>query len=93
MSRFRLPVLLFCLLLPVLVSAQTLLPYIEDPSMVEENKLPARATFYTAPEATGASVEGPDLAGRYRSLDGVWDRTYQVRVEPSGTTHLAVDLR
>ena len=72
MSRFRLSVLLGCLLLPVLASAQTLLPYIEDPSMVEENKLPARATFYTASEASGASVEGPDLAGRYRSLDGVW---------------------
>ena len=62
MSRFRLSVLLGCLLLPALASAQTLLPYIEDPSMVEENKLPARTTFYTAPEATGASVEGPDLA-------------------------------
>lgn len=72
MSRFRLSVLLGCLLLPVLASAQTLLPYIEDPSMVEENKLPPRATFYTAPEATGASVEGPNLTGRYRSLDGVW---------------------
>ena len=72
MSCFRLPVLLGYLLFPVLASAQTLLPYIADPSMVEENKLPARATFYTASEAAGASVEGPDLAGRYRSLDGVW---------------------
>ena len=40
--------------------------------MVEENKLPARATFYTSPEAAGASIEGPDLTGQYRSLDGVW---------------------
>ena len=72
MSRFHLPVLLGCLLLPVFALAQTLLPYIEDPSMVEENKLPARATFYTSPEAAGASIEGPDLTGQYRSLDGVW---------------------
>ncbi len=30
---------------------------------------------------------------RLVSLDGAWDRTYTIRVEPGGTTHLAVDLR
>ncbi len=30
---------------------------------------------------------------RLRSRDGAHDRTYRIRVEPSGTTHLHVDLR
>ncbi len=39
-----------------------------------------------------------ELAGgehevRLRSLEGDLDRTYDVRVEPGGTTHLTVDLR
>lgn len=28
-----------------------------------------------------------------RSVDGLYERTYEVRVEPSGTTHLHVDIR
>ena len=28
-----------------------------------------------------------------KSLDGIYDRTYKVRIEPSGTTRLGVDLR
>lgn len=52
--------------------AQVLRPYIEDPSMVEENKLPARTTFHTADTPGEASMDGPDFSGRYRSLDGRW---------------------
>ena len=72
---FRLPSLLLLLhwaASPCTLSGQTLLPYIEDPSMVEENKLPAHASFYTAADPASVSVEGPDTKGRYRSLDGVW---------------------
>lgn len=63
----------------------------------------------TAIPAAAVSIDGFDtqletplfsyeLAGgehevRLRSLDGGLDRTYQVRVEPGGTTHLTVDLR
>ena len=75
-TRYSMPLRFHSLLLFSLLSlasaAQTLLPYIEDPSMVEENKLPARSTFYTADNPAAASVEGPDTEGRYRSLDGVW---------------------
>ena len=53
-------------------SAQTLLPYIEDPSVVEENKLPARATFYTAASASQTTADGPQFGERYLSLDGTW---------------------
>ena len=52
--------------------AQTLLPYIEDPSMVEENKLPARATFYTASTTAGVNADTPSYGDRYQSLDGTW---------------------
>ena len=52
--------------------AQTLLPYIEDPSMVEENKLQARATFYTASSEGAVSADMPSYGDRYLSLDGTW---------------------
>ena len=52
--------------------AQTLLPYIEDPSMVEENKLQARATFYTASSEGAVSADTPSYGDRYLNLDGTW---------------------
>ena len=73
MPKFRLAFFLAIVYTMTLESyAQTLLPYIEDPSVVEENKLPARATFYTAAVADQASVEGPQFGDRYLSLDGTW---------------------
>jgi len=53
-------------------AAQTLLPYTEDPSVVEENKLPARATFYTASSLESASADTPSYGDRYQSLNGTW---------------------
>ena len=53
-------------------TAQTLLPYIEDPAVVEENKLPARASFFTASAAATTDVTGPSYGDRYLSLDGTW---------------------
>jgi hypothetical protein len=38
-------------------------------------------------------VEAGKHTVRLATSDGRYDRTYQVRVDPSGTTHLAVDLR
>ena len=52
--------------------AQTLRPYIEDPGVVEENKLPARATFYTASSTENASADSPSYGDRYLSLNGIW---------------------
>ena len=52
--------------------AQTLLPYIEDPTIVEENKLRARATFYTASSEGAVSADTPSYGDRYLSLDGTW---------------------
>jgi len=69
---FRFTSLLLLSLFSLSSAAQTLLPYIEDPTVVEENKLPARTTFYTADSPAAASAEGPNTEGRYRSLDGVW---------------------
>ncbi len=40
--------------------------------MVEENKLPARATFYTASSETTSSADTPSYGDRYLSLDGTW---------------------
>ena len=53
-------------------TAQTLLPYIEDPAVVEENKLPARASFFTASAVATTDVTGPSYGDRYLSLDGTW---------------------
>lgn len=54
------------------VRTQTLLPYIEDPAIVEENKLPARATFYTASTEAGVRADAPSYGDRYQSLNGTW---------------------
>lgn len=62
-------------------TAQTLLPYIEDPARVEENKLPARTTFYTASNADGVSADTPSYGDRYKSLDGTWKFKWSSRPE------------
>ena len=70
--------LLLVLFLPVLATfspvaqAQTLLPNIEDPATVEENKLPARATFFTASTLDNADADTPSYGDRYLDLNGTW---------------------
>ena len=73
MTHFRLTALMAVLSLTNgAFQAQTLLPYIEDPAMVEENKLPARATFFTASKPDETSADTPSYGDRYLSLDGTW---------------------
>jgi len=73
MKHLRLVSLLSVLtVLTLFVPAQTLRPYIEDPGVVEENKLPARATFYTASSTENASADSPSYGDRYLSLNGIW---------------------
>jgi len=55
-----------------LTQAQTLLPFIEDPAIVEENKLPARATFFTASSIAKADLDTPSYGDRYLDLNGTW---------------------
>ena len=57
---------------PVSGWTQTMLPFIEDPAVVEENKLPARTTFYTASSLDQVSVDLPSYGDRYLSLNGTW---------------------
>ena len=73
MTHFRLAALMAVLSLQNgAFQAQTLLPYVEDPAMVEENKLPARTTFFTTSKPDEASADAPSYGDRYLSLDGTW---------------------
>lgn len=73
MKHLQLAILLSILTLNAHFSAaQTLLPYTEDPAIFEENKLPARATFYTASDIERASSDTPSYGDRYASLNGIW---------------------
>ena len=72
MRREPLLLLLFTIACVPTLCGQTLLPYIEDPAMVEENKLPARTTFHTADRTEEAGMDGPQSKGHYLSLDGTW---------------------
>ena len=58
-------------LLFMLLSASTP-PEIEDPSIVETNKEPARATFFNFESKKLAKKNEPSMSGRYLSLNGMW---------------------
>jgi beta-galactosidase len=47
-------------------------PHWEDPSVVELNKLPARATFFPFEGRDAAKVRDPKASSRYLSLNGQW---------------------
>ena len=47
-------------------------PEIEDPSIVETNKEPARATFFNFESKKLAKINEPSASGRYLSLNGMW---------------------
>ena len=55
----------------MLLSASTP-PEIEDPSIVETNKEPARATFFNFESKKLAKKNEPSMSGRYLSLNGMW---------------------
>ena len=52
--------------------AQTLLPVIEDPSVVAINKLPAHASFFPFENSSLAKNNEPSSSKRYISLNGKW---------------------
>ena len=47
-------------------------PEIEDPSIVETNKEPARASFFNFESKKLAKINEPSASGRYLSLNGMW---------------------
>ncbi|MCA0932506.1 DUF4981 domain-containing protein [Lutimonas saemankumensis] len=53
-------------------SAQTLDPVIENPAVVEINKLPPRATFFAYESTELASGNDPGASKNYQSLNGIW---------------------
>ncbi|UCE94891.1 MAG: beta-galactosidase, partial [Flavobacteriaceae bacterium] len=52
--------------------AQTLDPVIENPAVVEINKLPARATFFAYESTELALGNDPKASENYQSLNGTW---------------------
>lgn len=52
--------------------AQTLDAIIENPSVVEINKLPARATFFAYESLDLAKANVEEKSGNYQSLNGLW---------------------
>ena len=53
-------------------TAQTLLPIIEDPAIVEINKLPAHASFFAYESVKLAQENDVNQSKRYLSLNGFW---------------------
>ena len=47
-------------------------PEIEDPSIVEINKLPPRATFFNYESRALAKTDDPFQSSYYQSLNGHW---------------------
>jgi len=54
----------------------------ENPQVIGINKLPARATFYTHPDAESALSESRETSPWFQSLDGTWD--FHWRPTPDG---------
>ena len=52
--------------------AQTLLPIVEDPSIVHIDKLPAHSSFFPYESMKLAMENNPELSERYLSLNGFW---------------------
>ena len=68
-SLFSLCLMLFCFFN---FTAQTLLPIIEDPAIVEINKLPAHASFFAYENVKFAQEKDVNQSKRYLSLNGFW---------------------
>lgn len=67
------PLLAFCFLLTTSnFIAQNLLPIIEDPEVVEINKLAARATFFAYEDLEAAQNNKTETSKNYNSLNGLW---------------------
>lgn len=64
--------LLFLLMMANAVNAQTLNPVIENPDVVEINKLPARASFFPYSSKQLASENDISKASNYLLLNGIW---------------------
>ncbi len=63
---------IFTLVLILNVNAQTLDPVIENPQVVEINKLPARATFFAFESKGLAEANNVEASKNYKSLNGTW---------------------
>lgn len=73
MSRiFKALVAGFCLVGYMNVKAQDVNDYIQNPEIVEENKLPARATFFAYESLELAKKKELKNSNRYQSLNGIW---------------------
>ena len=63
---------LVCLVSSWYNNAQTLDAIIENPSVVEINKLPARASFFAYESSDLAATNKVESSANYKSLNGTW---------------------
>jgi len=64
--------ILICLLMVSNAEAQNISDYIENPKMVEENKLPPRASFFPFESVEFANTNEPSKSSNFKSLNGLW---------------------
>ena len=64
--------IIICTLLSINCFAQNLSDFIENPEMVQVNKLPARASFFPYESVNAANVNEPSESENYFSLNGTW---------------------
>jgi len=72
MNNTKLITYIATLIISISGFAQTLDSVIENPKIVEINKLPARATFFAYESMDLAKGNDPMVSGNYQSLNGTW---------------------
>lgn len=71
-QHFRRSIFLILCLSINLIQGQTLDPVIENPAMIQQNKLDARASFFAFESEALAANNEPEKASNYVSLNGIW---------------------
>ncbi len=73
MSRlYKVLVVCICLVGFMSLQAQDVNDYIQNPNVVAENKLPARASFFAYESLDLAKQKELERSNRYQSLNGIW---------------------
>lgn len=71
-TMFKYSVFIICYCFCGISISQTLDSVIENPAIIEINKLPARATFFPFTNTEEAIQNNPETANNYQSLNGIW---------------------